>query len=108
MIPPVFPSRAEQMSDAVIHVAGLTLVVGAVPALIVLAALTRGDAAAMVGISIYGATLLADDPLLGALPHGPVRVVEGRPAPAGPFGDLPQDRRHLHALHPDFGPGLWA
>lgn len=51
-------TRAERLSDAVIHVAGLALAIGAVPVLVVLAALTRGDAAAMVGVSVYSATLI--------------------------------------------------
>lgn len=52
-------TRAEKISDAVVHVTGLTLVLMAVPVLIVLTALYRGDAASMVGVSIYGAALLA-------------------------------------------------
>lgn len=52
-------ARAEQLSDAIVHVAGLAVVIGAVPVLIVLAATVRGDAAAVAGISIYGATLVA-------------------------------------------------
>ncbi len=51
-------SRAELMSDAVVHVAGLAAVAGAVPVLIVLTALLRGDSAAVIGASIYGATLV--------------------------------------------------
>ncbi len=51
-------SRAEYVSDAAVHVAGLFIVVGAVPVLIVLAALMRGDAAAVAGVSVYGATLV--------------------------------------------------
>lgn len=50
-------SRAERLSDAVVHVAGLTVVAGAVPVLIVLAALVRGDATAVFGTSVYGASL---------------------------------------------------
>jgi len=52
-------SRAEKISDAVVHVTGLTLVLMAVPVLIVLTALYRGDAASIAGVSIYGAALLA-------------------------------------------------
>ena len=51
-------SRAERISDAAVHVAGLAAAIGAVPVLIVLAAMLRGDLPAMVGISIYGATLI--------------------------------------------------
>lgn len=52
-------SRAERISDAVIHVAGLSLVLMAVPVLIVVTALARGDALAMTGVSIYGGALFA-------------------------------------------------
>lgn len=52
-------SPAERLSDAVVHVAGLVVVAGAVPVLIVLAAMLRGDAASVVGTSVYGATLVA-------------------------------------------------
>lgn len=51
-------SRAERLSDAVVHVAGLAAVVGAVPVLIVLTTLLRGDAPSVVGASVYGATLV--------------------------------------------------
>ena len=52
-------SRAEYVSDAAVHVAGLAAALGGVPVLIVLAALLRGDAAAVAGVAVYGATLLA-------------------------------------------------
>ncbi|PWE28027.1 Hly-III family protein [Pararhodobacter marinus] len=52
-------TRAEQVSDAVVHVAGLTLVLMAVPVLIVLTALYRGDAASITGVSVYGGALIA-------------------------------------------------
>jgi hemolysin III len=51
-------SRAEYVSDAVVHVAGLALALVAVPALIVAAALLRGDAPALVGTAIYGVALI--------------------------------------------------
>jgi hemolysin III len=51
-------TRAEYVSDAVVHVAGLAFAVFAVPALIVTAALARGDAPALVGTSVYGAALI--------------------------------------------------
>lgn len=51
-------TRAETLSDAVVHVAGLALVTGAVPVLIVLTVLMRGDAAAIAGVSVYGAALI--------------------------------------------------
>lgn len=51
-------SRAEYLSDAAVHLAGLAAAVGAVPALIVLAALKRGDAASVAGVAVYGATLI--------------------------------------------------
>ena len=52
-------TRAERISDGIVHVLGLVLALGAVPVLITLAAVWRGDAAAIVGISVYGATLIA-------------------------------------------------
>lgn len=51
-------SAAEQMSDAVVHILGLVMVTAGVPVLIVLAALLRGDAASVIGASVYGATLI--------------------------------------------------
>lgn len=50
--------RAELLSDAVIHLTGLGLAVFSVPVLITLAAVWRGDAAGIVGVSIYGVTLI--------------------------------------------------
>ena len=51
--------RAERVSDAVVHLAGLALALAAVPVLITLTATMRGDAAGIVGVSVYGATLIA-------------------------------------------------
>lgn len=51
-------SRAERLSDAVVHLAGLALVVAAVPVLIVVTALVRGDAASVLGVSVYGGALV--------------------------------------------------
>ena len=50
-------TRAERLSDAAIHLTGVALVLAAVPVLIVVTALTRGDAAALTGVSVYGAGL---------------------------------------------------
>jgi len=50
-------SRAEYLSDAAVHLAGLALAAGSVPVLIVLAALLRGDAASVTGVAIYAATM---------------------------------------------------
>ncbi len=52
-------SRAEDLSDAAVHVAGIALIVLAVPGLIWLTALTRDDAPALVAVGIYGAGLAA-------------------------------------------------
>jgi len=52
------PVAAEWWSDAAVHVVGLVVVTGAVPVLIVLAAVLRGDASSVVGASVYGATLV--------------------------------------------------
>ncbi|RYH12143.1 hemolysin III family protein [Tropicimonas sp. IMCC6043] len=51
-------SRAERLSDGAVHVVGLVAAVLAVPALITLAALFRTETAAIVGASVYGASLL--------------------------------------------------
>jgi len=51
-------TRAERLSDAAVHVTGLVLVLAAVPVLIVVTALVRGDAASVAGVSIYGAGLM--------------------------------------------------
>jgi hemolysin III len=50
-------TRAERITDAAVHVTGLALVLAAVPVLIVVTALVRGDAASVAGVSIYGAGL---------------------------------------------------
>jgi hemolysin III len=50
-------SRAEYLSDAAVHLTGLVLAVGSVPVLIVLAAILRGDAASVAGVSVYSGTL---------------------------------------------------
>ncbi len=40
-------------------------------------------------------------PRLDPLPQHPVPAAQAPPAGARPLGDLPADRGHLHALHPD-------
>lgn len=52
-------TRAEKLSDAVIHVAGLVLVLAAVPALWVVTAHFRGDARSVFGVTIYGTAFFA-------------------------------------------------
>lgn len=52
-------SRAERVSDAAVHLTALVAALGAVPVLITLAAVWRGDVPAIVGTSIYGGTLIA-------------------------------------------------
>jgi hemolysin III len=52
-------SRAEVLSDALVHLAGLVLALGAVPVLITLTAIWRGDAVGIVAVSVYGVTLIA-------------------------------------------------
>ncbi len=52
-------SRAERLSDAVIHASGLALVLIAVPVLITTAALLRGDFTAMLAVTVYGLALIA-------------------------------------------------
>lgn len=50
--------RAELLSDAVVHIAGLVLALIAVPVLITLTAVLRGDATGILAVSIYGITLI--------------------------------------------------
>lgn len=57
-MPRTIYSRAEKISDAVVHVTGLAMVLMAVPVLIVVTALFRGDAASVTGVSVYGGALL--------------------------------------------------
>ena len=52
-------SRAERLTDAVIHASGLTLVLIAVPVLITMAAFLRGDFTAMFAVTVYGLALIA-------------------------------------------------
>jgi len=52
-------TRAERVSDAVVHVTGLVAVLAAVPVLVTLAAVWRGDLPALAGVGVYGACLIA-------------------------------------------------
>jgi hemolysin III len=52
-------TRAERLSDAVVHISGLTVVLMAVPVLVTLAIVLHGDAAAIVGTTLYGVALIA-------------------------------------------------
>lgn len=52
-------SRAEYLSDAVIHVSGVVIALVAVPVLITLTAFLHGNFAALLGISVYGVSLVA-------------------------------------------------
>ncbi|MEZ5778768.1 MAG: hemolysin III family protein [Paracoccaceae bacterium] len=52
-------SRAERLSDAVIHVSGLFAALIAVPVLITVAAFLRGDLTAMFAVTVYGVSLIA-------------------------------------------------
>jgi hemolysin III len=52
-------TRAERLSDAVVHISGLSVVLVAVPVLVTLAVVLRGDAAAIVGTTLYGVALIA-------------------------------------------------
>ncbi|SMX33638.1 PAQR family membrane homeostasis protein TrhA [Maliponia aquimaris] len=51
-------SRAELATDMIVHIAALVLALAAVPVLITLTAVWRGDAAGIVGVSVYGGTLI--------------------------------------------------
>lgn len=52
-------SRAERLSDAAVHITGLSGAVLGVPVLITLAAVWHGDFPAIFGIAIYGGSLIA-------------------------------------------------
>ncbi|WP_424833537.1 PAQR family membrane homeostasis protein TrhA [Ruegeria sp.] len=51
-------SRAERVSDGVVHVLGVSSAVIAVPMLIIMTVFHRSDPAAVLGASIYGVTLV--------------------------------------------------
>lgn len=51
-------SRSELASDMIVHLAALVMALGAVPVLITLTVVWRGDAAGIVGVSVYGGTLI--------------------------------------------------
>lgn len=52
-------SRTERISDGVIHVVGTLMALTAVPVLVTMAVVMRGDLAAVSGVAIYGASLIA-------------------------------------------------
>jgi hemolysin III len=51
--------RAERLSDAAVHVTGIACALMAVPVLITVTIMLRGDLPAVFGTSVYGVTLLA-------------------------------------------------
>jgi hemolysin III len=56
---PLVYSRAEQLSDAAVHVAGIVSAMIAVPVLVTLAAVWLGDASTVVAALVYGASMIA-------------------------------------------------
>lgn len=52
-------TRTERLSDAIVHITGLTAVAFGVPVLIVLGLMLHGSGAALIGVAIYGAALTA-------------------------------------------------
>jgi hemolysin III len=52
-------SRAERISDAIVHVSGLMVALMAVPVLVTVAIILRGDAPAIVSTALYGVALVA-------------------------------------------------
>lgn len=52
-------SRAERLSDAVVHVSGVAAALVAVPVLVTLAIVLHGEASAIAGTGLYGAALIA-------------------------------------------------
>ncbi|MBF9030839.1 Hly-III family protein [Rhodobacterales bacterium HKCCE3408] len=57
-IPQIY-TRAEYISDAVVHVSGLTLALVAAPILVTLSAVWIGDARAVTAVAVYAVTLIA-------------------------------------------------
>ncbi|SPJ23600.1 PAQR family membrane homeostasis protein TrhA [Palleronia abyssalis] len=51
-------ARAERLSDAAVHIVGLSLALAAVPVLIWLSVERRGEVGVVMAVSVYGATLL--------------------------------------------------
>ena len=51
-------SRGEVLADRIVHIAALVAALAAVPVLVTLTTLWRGDAAGIVGVSVYGGTLV--------------------------------------------------
>lgn len=51
-------SRAERLSDGAVHLLGVTMALLAVPVMITLTAIWRTEPAAILGASVYGATLI--------------------------------------------------
>ncbi|WP_170401911.1 PAQR family membrane homeostasis protein TrhA [Ruegeria arenilitoris] len=51
-------SRAERVSDGVVHILGITSALIAVPVLITITAFHRSEPEAILGVSVYGVTLL--------------------------------------------------
>lgn len=52
-------SRAERISDAVVHLAGVVVVLAGVPTLILLTLATRPEPSALLGVAVYGGALAA-------------------------------------------------
>jgi hemolysin III len=52
-------SRAERISDAIVHLSGIAIAAVAVPVLVALALLLRHDPPAVAGTGLYGASLIA-------------------------------------------------
>jgi hemolysin III len=50
---------AEQSTDRIVHLAGLSFALAAVPILIVLAVLWRGDLSGLAAVTVYGGSLIA-------------------------------------------------
>ena len=52
-------TRTERISDGIVHVVGTLMALTAVPVLVTLAVMMRGDMATVSGVAIYGASLIA-------------------------------------------------
>ncbi len=89
--------------NAVTHIVGAVLALAGAVVLVVIAAI-GGDPWKVVGVAIYGTTLVSLYSFSGALPQ-PARATEARAAEAGPPEHLSAHRGQLHTLLP--GDAAW-
>ena len=88
------------MADGCIHVLGVTASLVALTALLIIGVKSQ-TLLWVVSLAIYGLALVATFSFSAGYHLVARPQAQGGPAPARPRRDLPDDRRHLHALHPD-------